>query len=152
MLFNALQTHAWLVAHAQEESVLEMETQQMMILEPVQLLQTVVTVADLEVAMPVDSEEVATVWDQVEEVAWAVVPEAMAMVAAADVTEDPVVVMALVAMVVVATAVVATAVVATVVVAVKEESPKTSIHVADNLNQSRRGIDYLNSNCLLLTT
>ena len=151
MLFNALQTHAWLVAHAQEESVLEMETQQMMILEPVQLLQTVVTVVDLEVAMPVDSVEVATVWDQVEEVAWAVVPEAMAMVAAADVTEDPVVFMAVVAMVV-ATAVVATAVVATVVVAVKEESPKTSIHVADNLNQSRRGIDYLNSNCLLLTT
>ena len=59
MLFNVLQTHAWLVAHAQEESALEAETQQMMILEPLQPLQTVVTAADLVVAMLVDSEEAA---------------------------------------------------------------------------------------------
>ena len=59
MLFNALQTLVSLVAHAQEESALEMETQQMMILELLQPLQTVVTAADLVVATLVDSEEAA---------------------------------------------------------------------------------------------
>ena len=50
MLFNALQTHAWLVAHAEEASALEMETQQMMILELAQPLRTVATAVDLLVA------------------------------------------------------------------------------------------------------
>ena len=152
MLFNALQTLVSLVAHAQEESALEMETQQMMILELLQPLQTVVTAADLEVAMPVDSVEVATVWAQPEEVAWAVVLEATAMVAAADVVEDPEAAAMEEVQAVVATAV-AVAAVATVVAATEVEvSPKTSIHAADNLNQSRRSIDYLNSHCLLRTT
>jgi len=70
------------------------------------------------------------------------------MVAAADVVEDPEV-----PAVVVTAVAVATAVVASVVAAVEAEvSPKTSIHAADNLNQSRRSIDYLNSHCLLRTT
>ena len=146
-----LQTHAWLVAHAQEESALEMETQQMMILEPLQPLQTVVTAVDLVVAMSVDSEEVAMVWAQPEEVAWAVVLEATAMVVAADVVEDPeAAAMEEVPAVVAVTEVEAEA--ATEVAVEVEVYPKTSIHADDYLNQSRTGIDYLNSHCLLPTT
>ena len=86
--------------------------------------------------------------------AWAVVLEATAMVAAADVVEDPeAAAMEEVPAVVVTAVAVATAVVASVVAAVEAEgSPKTSIHAADTLNQSRRSIDYLNSHCLLRTT
>jgi len=85
-------------------------------------------------------------------VAWAVVLEATAMVAAADVVEDPEAAAMEEVPAVVATAV-AVAAVATVVAAAEVEvSPKTSIHAADNLNQSRIGIDYLNSHCLLRTT
>ena len=79
---------------------------------------------------------------------------------AADVVEDPeaaAVAVEEVPAVVVTAVAVATAVVASVVAAVEaavdvEVSPKTSIHAADNINQSRRGIDYLNSHCLLRTT
>ena len=82
--------------------------------------------------------------------AWAVELEATAMVAAADVVEDP---EAAAMEEVPAVVVTGVAVAATVVAAVEAEvSPKTSIHAADNLNQSRRGIDYLNSHCLLRTT
>ena len=148
MPFNALQTHALLVAHAPKESALEMETQQMMTLEPLQPLQTVVTAADLVVAMSVHSEVVATDKAQPEEAAWEVVPEATAVVEAADVA-------VVVATVVVAAAadqaevVVAAATDQAVVVA---ESPRMSILADDHLDQSRRAIDYLNSHCLLFTT
>ena len=142
MPFNALQTHALLVAHAPKESALEMETQQMMTLEPLQPLQTVVTAADLVVAMSVHSEVVATDKAQPEEAAWEVVPEATAVVEAADAVA-----------VVAATVVVAAATdQAEVVAAVVAESPRMSILADDHLDQSRRAIDYLNSHCLLFTT
>ena len=74
------------------------------------------------------------------------------MEAAADVAEDPEAAAMEEVPAVVVTGV-AVAVAATVVAAVEAEvSPKTSIHAADYLNQSRRGIDYLNCQCLLRTT
>ena len=76
---------------------------------------------------------------------------------AADVVEDPEAAAVAVEEVPVVAATEWAVVAATVVAAVEaavdvEVSPKTSIHAADNINQSRRGIDYLNSHCLLRTT
>ena len=120
MLLNALQTHALLAAHAQKESALETETQEMMIWELVQPLSTVVTAAELMVGTSVHSEAAAMEWAQAEEAAKEVVLEDTAVVvAAADVEVDPEV-----------EVVVAAASVQAVVVVM--ESPKTSIHADDN--------------------
>ena len=48
--------------------------------------------------------------------------------------------------------VVEAAVVVVAVVIVAAVSPRTLTHAADNHDRSIRGIDYLNSHCLLLTT